>query len=79
MIRDPGRDSAYFGTTSGDVLKVALNSKTGGPPALVAASVRKPKKGMPSNSGRFSGGVNSLLVLANGNILFLICCNENYI
>ena len=66
VVRDPVRDSVYFGSTSGDVLRVALNSKTGGPQALVAALVRKPKKGMPSNSGRFSGGVNCLLVTANG-------------
>ena len=70
VVRDPVRDSVYYGTTSGDVLKVALNSKAGGPPALVAAMVRKPKKGMPSNSGRFSGGVNCLLVTGNGEIRY---------
>ena len=30
--------------------------------AFVAAFVRKPKKGQPSNAGRFSGGVNKVLV-----------------
>ena len=70
VVKDPVRDAVYFGTTSGDILKVALNSKARGAPALVAAFVRKPKKGMPSNSRRFSGGVNCLLVASNGTNFF---------
>ena len=90
MERDPVRDCVYFGTSSGDIIKVltlfftfltienlrncfpetffiqiALNSKAGGVATFVAAFVRKPKKGQPSNAGRFSGGVNKVLVRDN--------------
>ena len=84
--RDPVRDCVYFGTSSGDIIKVhffstyfcllktfyiqiALNSKAGGVATFVAAFVRKPKKGQPSNAGRFSGGVNKVLVRDNKNCL----------
>ena len=43
-------------------IQIALNSKAGGVATFVAAFVRKPKKGQPSNAGRFSGGVNKVLV-----------------
>ena len=53
MTLDRSKDVAYCGTTSGDVLKVALNSGApSGGPALVAALVRKTKKGAPPNTGR---------------------------
>ena len=49
--------------------QVALNSKAGLKPALLAACVRKPKKGQPSNAGRFSGGVTCIVVTGNGDLL----------
>ena len=67
--KDDVRDCLYFGTASGDIIKIALNSKSGGNPAMIAACVRKVKKGQSSNVGRFSGGVTSILLLANGELL----------
>ena len=67
--RDPARDCLYCGTKSGDLLKIVLNSQAGGRPALLAACVRKPRRGQPSNAGRFSGGVNCLQLLDNGDLL----------
>ena len=31
--------------------------------------MRKPKKGQPSNAGRFSGGVTCIVVTGNGDLL----------
>ena len=72
VVLDQGTDSAYFGTTSGDIVKIALNSRCGGGgglPAVVAASVRKTGPGKPQNSGRFSGGVTCILLLPQGQVL----------
>ena len=83
--RDPGRDCVYCGTSSGDILKIVLNSQAGGRPALLAACVRKPRKGQPSNAGRFSGGVNCLQLLDNGDLLVgcgngdLVCVEQTEI
>ena len=67
--KDTVRDCVYYGTTSGDIIKIALNSKSGCKPTMASISVRKPKKGQPSNAGRFSGGVNCILVTGNGDLL----------
>ena len=40
---------------------------------LIFTLLRKPKKGQPSNAGRFSGGVTCLVLLTNNGDLLVGC------